>query len=190
MLAQMSARERTLVIVVGSVLALLINVVLIKFFLQKRAEFQAGIAATEGKIAGLKLQELQRALWAERDAWLTSNLPVLGDPQVANRELAETVKELAKKHTVTIETPNPGMPNTQKEYTALGIRVTAKAPWHPAGEEATPGKIPPLLEFLRELQAPGQFIVFDPLDLKADPSDKTLLRAEVTVMKWFAPKGS
>lgn len=176
MLAQMSSRERTLALIVGGVLVLLINVVLIRFFLQKRAEFQAGIAATQSKIDRLKQQESQRALWSERDAWLTQSLPVLGDPQVANREMAEAVKEVARKHTITFESPNYGVPNRQKEYTALGIRVSLKAPWQP------------MMDFLRELQAPGQFLVFDPLDLKVDPTDKTQLRAEVTVTKWFAPQ--
>ena len=176
MLATMSSRERTLALLVGGVLFLLINLVLIRFFMQKRAEFMQGIASSQAKIAGLKKREADRAMWAERDAWTRQSLPVLGDPQVANRELGEAVKEIAKKHTVTLETPNPGVPSRQKEYTALGIRVSLKAPWTP------------LMDFLRELQAPGQFIVFDPLDLKVDPTDKTQLRAEVTVTKWFAPQ--
>lgn len=176
MLAQMSPRERTLALLVGGVLLLLVNLVLIRFFLQKRTEFLTGIASTQGKIAALNQRESQRALWAERDAWLTQGLPVLGDSQVANRELGEAVKEVARKHTVTLETPNPGVPNRTKEYTALGIKVSLKAPWTP------------MMDFLRELQAPGQFIVFDPLDLKVDAADKTQLRAEVTVTKWFAPQ--
>jgi hypothetical protein len=184
----MSPRERTLALFVGGALFILINLVLIKFFLQKRSEFQASIAQMQGKIEGLKQQELQRALWAERDAWLTQSLPTLGDQLVANRELTEAVKELAKKHMVIIETPTPGTPNPQKDYTALGVRVTAKAPWAATPDANAPGKIPPLLEFLRELQGPGQFIVFDPLDLKVDATDKTQLRAEVTVTKWFAPR--
>jgi hypothetical protein len=188
MLAQMSPRERNLALLVGGVLVILVNVVLFKFFLQKRTEFQVQIAKSEGQINGLKQKELQRTLWSERDAWLTQNLPTLGDTQVANRELSEFVKELAKKHTVTVETPNPGTPLPQKDYTALGIRVTAKAPWQSTTDAATAAKIPPLVEFLRELQAPGNFIVLDPLDLKVDPTDKTQLRAEVTVTKWYAPK--
>src|SRR5215203_6796646 len=159
MLAQMSSRKRTLALLVGGVLFLLINVVLFKFFLAKRAEFQVGIASTQKKIADLKQRESQRTLWAERNAWMTQSLPVLGDTAVANRELGEAVKEVARKHTVTLETPNPGVPNKQKEYTDLGIRVSLKAPWTP------------LMDFLRELQAPGQFIVFDPLELKVDTAD-------------------
>lgn len=176
MLAQMSSRERTLALLVGGVIALLINVVIFKFFLGKKAEFQLSIARSEVKIADLKTRESQRTLWSERDAWLMRSLPTLGDPQVANRELSEAVKEVAKKHSVTLETPNYGVPNRQKEYVALGVRVSGKASWEP------------MMEFLRELQAPGQFVVFDPLDMKVDVTDKTQLRAEVTVTKWFAPQ--
>src|SRR5215203_4677832 len=67
MLAQMSPRERTLALLVGGVLVLLVNLVLIRFFLQKRAEFLTGVASTQGKIAALQQRESQRALWAERD---------------------------------------------------------------------------------------------------------------------------
>jgi hypothetical protein len=46
-----------------------------------------------------------------------------------------------------------------------------------------------MFEFLRELQGPGKFTVFNPLSLKVDATDKTQLRAELTVAKWFAPQG-
>ena len=171
----MSPRERTLALLVGGVIALLVNVVIIKFFMGKKTEFQLSIAKTEGQIAQKKALESERAFWAERDAWLNANLPTFGDPLVANRELTKQLTELAKKHGVTLETPQNGVPSRQKEYVGLGVRVSGKGPWVP------------MMEFLRELQEPGQFIVFDPLDLKVDATEKTLLRADVTVTKWFAP---
>jgi len=179
MLAQMSQRERTLTLIVGGVLALLINVVVIKFFMTQHQVQRKAIVDTKAKIEDLNRRETERAMWAERDAWLTANLPDLGDDQVASRELGNVIKQIAQKHSVTLESPNPGVPSRgQPAYVALPYKLSAKAPWTP------------MFEFLRELQAPGQFIVFNPLTLKVDPADKTQLRAELTVTKWFAPQGT
>ena len=179
MLAQMSQRERTLALLVGGVVALLINVVVIRFFITQHKTQSAAIAVTKGKIEALKKRETERTLWAERDAWITANLPTLGDDQVANRELGNAIKEIAQKHSVTLESPNPGVPSRgQVTHIALPYKLSAKAPWTP------------MFEFLRELQGPGKFIVFNPLSLKVDPTDKTQLRAELTVAKWFAPQGA
>jgi hypothetical protein len=179
MLAQMSQRERTLALVVGGVVALLVNVVVIKFFINQHKAQSAAIATTKSKIEALNKRETERTLWAERDAWLTANLPTLGDDQVANRELGNLIKEIAQKHSVTLESPNPGVPSRgQPTHISLPYKLSAKAPWTP------------MFEFLRELQAPGKFIVFNPLSLKVDSADKTQLRAELTVAKWFAPQGT
>lgn len=173
MLAQMSPRERTLALLVGGVLLVLVNLILIKFFLQKHGEFQKAVTATQAKIDALKQRESQRTLWAERDAWLTQKLQTMGDPQVENRQLGEVVKEVARKHSVLLENPNYGVPRKEAGHTTLGYRISAKGAWEP------------MMDFLRELQGPGQFISYEPLEVKVDPSDKTLLRADLTVTKWF-----
>ena len=177
MLAQMSQRERTLALLVGGVVALLINVVVIRFFITQHKTQSAAIAVTKGKIDALKKRETERTLWAERDAWITANLPSLGDEQVAQRELGNAIKEIAQKHSVTLESPNPAVPVRGQTYVSLPYKLSAKAPWTP------------MFEFLRELQGPGKFTVFNPLSLKVDATDKTQLRAELTVAKWFAPQG-
>ena len=107
MLSQMSQRERTLTLIVGGVLALLINVVVIKFFMTQHQVQRKAIVDTKAKIEDLNRRETERAMWAERDAWLTANLPDLGDDQVASRELGYMIKQIAQKHSVTLESPNP-----------------------------------------------------------------------------------
>src|SRR5688572_1820961 len=98
MLDQMSQRERTLTLIVGGVVALLINVVVIKFFMTQHRTQSTAIAETKKKIETLKQQETERSMWAERDTWLTTNLPDLGDDQVASRELGAMIKQIAQKH--------------------------------------------------------------------------------------------
>ena len=175
MLAQMSPRERTLVFVIGGAVLIFVNVMLLKFFIKNHSQLRVTMARAQQDIDDLKRRDSERAMWAQRDAWITQNLPVIGDSMVAGRELGITIKEVAQRHGVTIESPNPGVPAKLQGYTSLPYKISVKASWRP------------MFQFLQELQAPGKFIVLDPMDLKVDASDKTQLRADVTVSKWFAP---
>jgi hypothetical protein len=175
MISQMSAREKTLAFLVGGVVFLLINVVVIKFFMNQHAALKLSAADLQKKINDLKLQDQDRDFFRERDAWLTEKQPTMGDSQVAARQLSDNIKELARKNEVTIETPLTGQPKAGAQYTSLGAKVTAKGPWKA------------IFYLMQELQAPNQFIVLDPVELKVDITDKTLMRADLTVNRWYRP---
>ena len=168
----MSKREKILSWIVGGTFFFILNLFAIKFLKDNHSALQLTRAKIEGEINGFKLQEDNRDLWAKRDAWLTESLKPIGDSDVANRQLIEAIQNLSKKHTVTLESPQPGVPNRQPLYTALSIKLEAKAPWTQ------------MYDFVMELQAPGQFLSAE-VDLKVDPADKTQLRATLTVSKWF-----
>ena len=176
MIAQMSQREKVLAGVVGACLFLLLNVFLFKIFLGNHALLRTTLAKAQSQLAGFQQQESERTKWAQREVWLDANLPVLGDADVANKQIREALLELGKKHTVTIESPTPGVPANQPYYTTLGVRIECKAAWTQMGN------------FLYDLETPGQFLVIEALEMKVDPADKTQLRATMTVAKWFAPK--
>jgi hypothetical protein len=124
----------------------------------------------------LKKRETERELWARRDAWLTQKLPELGDPDVANKILRESVLEIAKRNNVILEAPSPGVPTNQPGHISLAIRFEAKAPW-----EA-------MFNFLAELQGVEQFTAIEQCELKVNREDKTQLRASLTIARWFALK--
>ena len=174
MIAQMSKREKAMATVVGVVLAVVLNFFLVKFFVGKLREFNLQQTVAGSGIDFLKKQETERALWSERDAWLNNNMGVVGDPQVASRQLSEAIRDSARKHTVTLEVPNAGVPGKQAAYTSLPLRIEAKAEWKS------------MFEFISDLQAPGNFHVFEQLELRVDPADKTKLRASMTLAKWFS----
>jgi hypothetical protein len=176
MISRLNQRERILLGIVVAGLFVLLNVVLIRFVIGQRARLREQLAASRAKIEMLHKRESDRDLWARRDAWLTAKLPVLGDPDVANKALREFILDVAKNHTVTLEAPAPGVPTTQPNYTSLSVRLEAKAPWQS------------MFDFLFELQGPENFIAIENCELKVNREDKTQLRASLTVAKWFAPK--
>src|SRR5882762_4044711 len=129
MIAKLNQRERIMVCVIGAALAVFVNVFLIRFFLSNKAELSEQLAGTRKKIEMLRKRESERELWSRRDAWLSEKMPVLGDPDVANKALRESILGIAKKHTVTLEAPAPGIPTTQPSHISLSVRIEAKAPW-------------------------------------------------------------
>lgn len=175
MISQMSQRERTLALLVGGAIFVLINVFLIKFCMTKYAESRDEKTRAEGDLSKFRAVESERSLWSQRDAWLTSRLVPMGDAAVVNKSQREYLQETAKKHQVLIESFNPGVANKLPAYTTLGVRVECKGKWDQ------------IAFFLNELQAPENFTVVESMDLKVDPSDKTQLRATMTIAKWFSP---
>ncbi len=175
-LANMNKREKALLAITAVVVGVLVNFYLVKFFLTSRADLDRQLAMTQMKIDTLKKRETERELWSQRDAWLNKNMPVLGDPDVANKELREQVLEIAKRHTVTLEAPSPGTPLNVPGHISVGVRLEAKATW-----EA-------MFYFLMELQGPEKFIALENCDIKVNRDDKTQLRATLTVARWYAPK--
>ena len=177
MLAQMSQREKVIASFIGAAFAVLLTVLLAKFFLKNHTQIKTDLAASEAKARQLRGLEGERATWQARDTWLTAEMPVLEDSAVANKQLTDTILAIAKKYSVTPEnTPSLGIPSKQPNHTSLGIRLAIRAAWRP------------LAEFIEELQKPGQFIVLESVDLKVDPNDKTQMKAELTIAKWFAPQ--
>ena len=167
MIDRMKPREKVLLAVAAAAIGVVLNVFLIKTFVANRTAFHNQLSAAKSKIELLRKRESERELWSKRDAWLTQKLPKLGDADVANKTLRESVLEIAKKHTVLLEAPAPGVPVPQANHISLSIRLEAKGTWQD------------VFEFLLELQGPEKFIAFEACELKVNREDKTQFRASL-----------
>ena len=176
LIANMNKREKFLLTITAMVVGVLVSFYLFKFFLSNRAELNQQLASAQMKIETLKKRESERELWAKRDAWLNGKLPVLGDPDVASKALRESVLDIAKSHTVTLEAPAPGTPVNQPGHTSLGVKFDASATWDS------------MFDFLYELQGPEKFTALENCEIKVNRQDKTQLRATLTVSRWYAPR--
>ena len=176
LVANMNPREKSLLAITAVVIGVLLNFYLVKFFLGNRATLTQQLAMTQTKIDTLKKRETERNLWAKRDALLNEKMPVLGDPDVASKELREAILEIAKKHTVTLEAPAPGTPVNQPGHIALGVKFDARGTWDG------------MFNFFLELQSPEKFTAIEGCEIKVNRDDKTQLRATLTIVRWYAPK--
>lgn len=182
MIAQMSQREKMLTIAIGAAVVLVLNVVLIKFFIGKLAESREARAVAEAKLAKFRLLEIERTKWAQRDTWLTGQLVPMGDKDVVNKNQKEYLQGLAQKDGVLLVTFTPGMPapvfgSQAPPYSALPVTVEVKGKWDQVSR------------FLNDLQSPEKMTALEGLNIQVDPNDKTQLKAGMKVTKWFSPKG-
>ena len=175
MMSNMSQREKMLGLLVGGAVVVLLNVLVIRFFIGKYQEYHATKLAAEGQLANFKILEGERERSAKYDAWLTANLVPLGDKYVVDKAQQDSLQALGKKNEILITQVARGVPSPNSNYTAFNTAVDCQGKW---GQ---------FISFLAELQAPNNFTVVNPLDIKVDPNDKTQFKANITVVKWFAP---
>lgn len=172
---KMSKRERTLALIVGGVVFLLINVFIWSALLggvsSARKRLVARQAARKEQIVFLQ----ERQLWEKRNDWLKKNQPQLKSPVEAST-LLDQLKQTASKHNVLIENPTIGSGETTPNYQAVFATIETKSPWQP------------LVHFLYDVQKPESFVVFESVNLAIDSSDPTMMRGKFKVARWFAPK--
>jgi hypothetical protein len=117
----------------------------------------------------------QDVLWAQREQWLQAKQPRLENPDTAGVQLLDSVRELARRHTVLLENAAIRTPEHRPNCTSVALEVETKSPWSP------------LVEFLQELQTPEQFVALESVNLKIDPADATQVRGRFKIARWYAP---
>lgn len=182
MSGQLSSREKTLSILVGTVVFVAFTFFAGDYFLKNKARLTAALSLKARQLKAMQMRSADKAVWDQRAVWLLEKQPKLGDEQRAAEQLRETVKELAKKHQVLIESsdylPAARKPDLRKPdpYTAIGIKIGTKSDWSA------------LIRFLGELQTPEQFIALESADLKIDETDPTKMHGDFKIARWYAPK--
>lgn len=174
----MTQREKVLSMIVGGVFLLLINLFLIRFFLTNHRRLSGDLASSKQQLEELSLLQSDREIWEQRDAWITANQPRIENMGRVGYELLDSVTELAKKHSVLLSNPqNPiDRPVNKPEYTAIRLNVEAVSDW---------GN---LVDFMRELQGPANFIVFESIKMEKDAKDPTKMQVKpLRISKWYAP---
>ncbi len=172
----MTAREKKLSIAVGAVVAVIASYLVIEFFFknQHRLRDQFALKTTELRAKSILVQD--KDLWEKRDAWAQAKQPKLINESGAGVALLDQVKEVAKRNTVLLEAPAIGTPERKPLYTSVSVNIETKS-----SKEA-------LSAFLREMQGPEQFIVFETANIQVDSADKKEMHGKFRVAKWFAPK--
>jgi hypothetical protein len=173
---QLSSREKTLATLVGLIVGIVLNLLLMNFFIKTHRSLRAELASKTSELAAKKILLAEKTMWEQRDAWIQSKLPKLTNEGSVGVQLLDQVKELAKKHTVLVENPAIGTVDRRGQSMAVTVNIETKSPWRELGA------------FLRDIQGPEQFVVLESVKIQKDSSDATQMRGWFRIAKWFAPK--
>ncbi len=134
---RMSARERTLSLLVGGTLLLVANLVALSTLLRSSRELRAQIAdkSQELHIQGLYAQE--QPMWKQRTDWLKTKQPVLLNYNRAGTDLLDEIQAAARVSRVMINrfqiTPLPpviaGGRETKPDYQTVSVSVETQSDW-------------------------------------------------------------
>jgi hypothetical protein len=174
-LQRMNQRERTLALIVGGVLFLLINIFAWSWLLGAWRGARSDLTSRKSVRAQQLVFLKERKMWEKRDEWLKKTQPSLKSPVEAST-LLDQVKQAAAKHNILIENPAIGTSDSTPHYQAVFASIETKSPW------------PPLVHFLYDVQQPEAFVVFENVNLAIDASDPTMMRGKFKIARWFAPK--
>jgi hypothetical protein len=172
---RLTSRERILVAVVIGIVLVLGNLLLGSALLKRHDFVRASLVRKQTELKSLQALVADRALWAEREAWLNEKQPKLTNREQARVALLDEVKAAARSHNVLLENPSLGSIDTQPSAQSVTVQVETKSAWAD------------LLGFLNTLQQPDHFIVFETANLQVDASDPTRMRGRFRIAKWYAP---
>ena len=172
----MTAREKKLSFAVGGVVTLMLNYLLIGFFFQKQSSLRDELARKTSELEVKQMLFEGKDLWEKRSAWIQSVQPKLTHESGAGVALLDQVKELATRQSVLLEAPAINTLQRLPENLSVSVNFETKSTWTT------------LCAFLRDLQGPERFIVFETATVAVDEADKTQMRGRFRVAKWFAPK--
>ena len=172
----LSSREKNLATIVGSVAFLFANFLLVDWYWKSCQRMKADIASKTRQLRQMQTLTADLSFWEQRHTWLQATQPTLENADTAGVQLLNQVKDVAKKHGVLLENPAIRVPEKQSAYTSISVELETKSAWKP------------LINFLHELQNPGQFIAVETANLKIDGADATQMRGRFRIARWYAPQ--
>lgn len=175
-LSDFSPSERRLMAVVGGLAAVLLNVVVLKFFIKTREQIRTQSAEKSAMTASLRELEATAPLWETRAEWLKKVQPKLADEQSEGNALLTLLKESASKHGLTLSKQELVPAKTESGITAVPVKFEFKGGWKG------------VCAFFAELQAPEKFLVVQQSRMRVDSADATQMQCDCTVAKWFAAR--
>ena len=179
---RLSARERTLSLLVVGALLLVVNLVAISTLLRSSRDLRAQIVDKTQELRVQSMYAQEQPMWKTRTDWLKRIQPALSNRDRAGTDLEGEVQAAARVNRVVLTNPQimalqpvvAGERVVQPEYQTVSVSVETQSDWSA------------LVQFIAALQRPEGFLVFDRATLRSDPSDPLRMKGAFTVSKWYA----
>jgi Tfp pilus assembly protein PilO len=172
---QLTKSEKSLAIIVGAVAFVLLNLLFVSGFVKHQAQLRADLSGKAGQLKALQVLFSERDRWIRRDEWLRQKQPKLANESGAGVQLLDQIKQIAKSNDVLLENPGWGAPEKSQFYRSVPVNIETKSSW------------PALIAFMRTVQQPDQFLVFEAANVQIDPGDPSMIRGKFKVARWYLP---
>ncbi|MEY3479471.1 MAG: hypothetical protein RIQ71_246 [Verrucomicrobiota bacterium] len=158
-----------------SALFLLLNVVALKTFLNRRAALQTNIQTLEAELMQSRTVLGQQDYWEERAQWLESNQPTDDVSTVDDdNRFIEFVESTAKQSGLAYTRRGGGpVPSEGRPYAEVFDASTVK------------GNMKSLVEWISKLQQPKEFRAIKQLRIKSGEPPEVI--CDIEVARWFRP---
>ena len=171
----LSPREKKLAIGVGGTVFVLLNLFIFSAFSRQDLALRTELAQQRLEWSNMQILLGEQSLWADRDAAITAKQPVMAGENAAGVELLDTIRGIAKMHSVSLEQEVLGGVVDNQWYRSAPVTVDTHSSW------------PDLVAFLYALQKPDQFIVCESANIQVDPADQTKMLGHLKIARWYAP---
>ena len=152
------------------------NYLLIEFFVKESVRLREERTRKTVELGRREAYLQERVLWENRLQWAKSRQPVLVKPDRAGPDLLEAIRQVASRAGVQVDVPTFDKPDSRPHCTAALVNLEVRGSWQA------------LCSFLREMQEPEKFVVFESAQLQVDSADKTQMKGVFRVAKWYAPR--
>jgi len=173
-LSNLSPRERSLAIIVGTALVILLNLIGIKFFMQHVHSLREELATQTASWQAQQELLSKREFWDQRDAWLQATQPKLTNAATAGGQFLDAIQNLAAKNHLTVQNPAINPPQKGSYHQSVSVTLQATGAWADT------------IAFLQQLQKPEEFVVLETAGVKIDPTDNTKIQSQLRIAKWYA----
>lgn len=176
----MNARERSLALIVGTLVVGVISYVLLDTLLTHQRKLTRDLAEKKTSLETMKTLISEKGLWEQRDQWLNQTQPKMDNANSAGVDLLDRVKQIGQARALTPTDATIGVPDASSRgggkpaFQAVSVTFTVKGKW---GD---------MVNFLYDVQTPSNFLIFEKVTLQLDKDDKTQVSGNFKVAKWYA----
>ena len=175
---RLTARERTLLLLVGGSLVLIVNLILLSVLIRSWRDLNLEYTQKSQELDRESLFADQKvSLWQPRTEWLKKTQPPLPNRSLAGPQLQEAIKNLAQGSQMIITNQKFVTLPATPDYQPVTVGVSTQSDWKG------------VVKFMATLQKPDAFLVFNTASLHTEQSAPAQVRGEFVISKWYAPAG-
>jgi len=178
---KLTTREKRLLALCFSVLALMATMILLNSFLQQRSSALATLARLESEANQNQTWLSDREYWEKHSGWLEANMPTTDSLGRAQGQLLEEIQNAALDLELRVERQTLLEPVSQPSYREVSVNIRLR------GDQEV------MLRWLATFQSPELFQHIKELEFEIDTRSRTpkpQAQCDLTVARWFKPDTS